>query len=251
MRSAARFLVALLGFALGLHGQSEGKWCLPDSEYKLVLASNVANLRWSLFAVSVGWSTGSVPADVAVGVTNASVTSLANTLSLRARYLTTCDMERSEYMRKLGQNEAFARLLFDVTSDDSFPAARIIAEKHPSLVPRDEPDRVLQRSPEARGLPELFRGAVNDTLQAIRKQPNAPSPYRTAAGLLLGDNVQEIQEREIPVIRPVEVNPAQMFYGKSAKEAAALIASGKPPDLLAALQQYYVRPAAAAPAARK
>src|SRR5579862_3896092 len=114
-------------------------WCAPDSEYKDVVAGSVANLRWSLFALSELPNVVKIDTDLLTGLTNASVVSLANTLSLRARYLGKCDLNEQDYFLQLGNNERFASLLLQVTSSEKFPAAGRIEEKYPQFTLRGPP----------------------------------------------------------------------------------------------------------------
>ena len=211
-------------------------WCAPDSEYKDVFAGSVANLRWSLLALSEAPNVVKIDTGLLTGLTNASVVSLANTLSLRARYLGKCDLNERDYFQQLGGNERFAALLLQVTSSDKFPAARRVEEKYPAFALRGPPIVVVG----GKRLP--LHSAITQRLQSLREESgnSRTNPYVIAANQLLGER-QAWDEREVKASGIIPADPKGPFYKRNLSEALSMIRSKDFLDLLEILRSYYSR----------
>jgi hypothetical protein len=231
-------LALLLLSALGSSAQPGGKWCATeDSGYKDVIASSIADLRWSLFALSMAADARQIPSQFLPRIADAAVISVANTLSLRANYLRTCDMEQKEYFRQLEDNEAFSSVLLHITSSEKFPALQLIREKEPTLVLSGDPLEVLA------GKKVPLQGTITQRLDLVKRESmrKRTDPYFVAASQLLGEAYVNWNEREIQGVARIQTDPKGLLYRKSLKESLALIRGNDPVKLLEEVQHYFLR----------
>jgi hypothetical protein len=233
------FAVILLLGAFGSAGvplAADQKWCLPDSPYKEVYQGSVANLRWSLFAISQLPPLPKGQELLLNGLTDASVISLANTLSLRAHYLRKCDLSSDEYFRELGYNQRFAALLLDVTSSSQFPAAERIAQKYPTLTLLSNPEDVMAALPPLHPL-------IVARLNLLKKdvEPSSTNPYFLATSQLLGENITW-KERDVEATGIISMDTTSIFYKRPIDESVSLVRSKDPTAILWNLMHYYAKP---------
>jgi hypothetical protein len=231
------FLTLLLLSALGCSAQPVGKWCAnDDSGYKDVIATSIAGLRWSLFAISMAADARQIPPEILPRITDASVISIANTLSLRANYLLKCDMEQKEYFRQLDDNQSFGSALLHITSSDKFPVGPLIREKQPALFLSGDPVDVLA------GKQVPLQTAIVRRLNQVRQESfgKRTDSYFIAAGQLLGDRNATWDEREIQAVVRIPANNKGPFYRKSFKETLGIIDGRNPLELLEEASHYYV-----------
>lgn len=229
-----RVLAALLVVLATLTGaQAAEKWCAQESEYRDVFKSTVADLRWSLFALSVFAEAGEIDKDLLKGLTNASAISLANTLSLRASYLTTCALPQKDYYQRLQENQAFATLLLRVTSSEKFPATPRIRHKSPQLILWSDPRTVIGD----KQLP--LHSVISQRLRSLRNETEGSrnSPYFIAASELLGEN-PNWDEHEVRVT-PTIFATKGVFHDKSLEDSLSLIRDKNPVNLLVDFEYYY------------
>jgi len=236
-----RFVSLGVLFLLSCLGLSAAPWdkriCAPDSQYKEVFKSNAASLRWSLFALSELTKAGKIDENLLTTLTKSSVISLANTLSLRARYLGPCNFELKDYEREIQDNEEFANLMLDVTSSERFPVADIIKSKYPSLIPWRDPQTAIA------GKEVPVHGAVQKTLDSVRREvERASNPYFIAASQLLGED-RSFDEREIQAVQTIEVNAENPLHNLSLEKALALVQNQDSVSVLKSLRWYYRKPA--------
>jgi hypothetical protein len=235
---AALFLAGQL--VLRIQASDEKNAC-EDSNYKYEFASNVANLRWSLFALSELTFDEKIDSMLATDLTNYAAISLANTLSLRASYVKKCGAEDGSYLEELRNNERFARLMVDITSSEKSPAAKRIDKEYPALALWAAPQVVIRQNK----LPPP-RGPIAERLSSLQKEagykPN--NPYSIVISRLLGKSDDYIAaERNIAVLETIPVNPKGLFYGKSLRQSLAMNQERETVGLLRSLDEYYMKPA--------
>lgn len=212
-----------------------------DSKYQYEFLSNAANLRWSLFALSQLSAVGKTDRELLKDLADGATISLANTLSLRASFVSTCGDETEAYLRDLRTNENFARVLLDITSSEEFPAAQYIQDKHPNFVLWSSPQTVLQNA----ALPPFAR-VISERLVLLQADVHGypQNPYFIATSQLLGQSSHEpFDEKKVTVLPIVPVNSAGNFYKKFHKESSKeLLANLHKQDsfgLLEDLRTYY------------
>jgi hypothetical protein len=214
--------------------QEREKWCVSDSQYGYVFSSYVTGLRRSLSAFSIMAEENKIDSSSLVRLTDNSIISLANILSLRTSYLNACDMEQKAYFKKLSDNEIFSLLMFEVTSSDNFPAASQIRRKNLNLVLAPEMAMQDKRIP----MHKIVTERLSSVKREASKFPN--NPYTIAVDRLLGSSGEkEILEKTIKFIETVPVNPEGLFYDKSTKEIFGIIKTENNTTLVQQLSNYY------------
>jgi hypothetical protein len=221
----ANILTILCAFAVRVPAQIPAGAC-PDTDkgYRTVFDGSVAKIRWSLLAVSEAKE--EVDSKLQLALTDASVISVANTLSIWGRYAQTCKINDAEQIAQLQAQEKFAEAFFDITSGGQFPTKLIVS---------GDPAAML-----AKKGPVTFSHIISNRLELWKKMGSAlpKNPYVIAAiQLSVGHAV--FDETKIQWTAPVPIQAESVLSRTDVDDVPTLSEKNKFTTLLWDLTYYY------------
>lgn len=244
----ARFGKMLLAFSLlplltsfsQAQSQPIERWCAQNSEYSAVHRSNINDLRTALVILSELGKIKVLAADSAElyrDITDASVFSLANVLSLRSDFIQGCSRNAEAYHQEMAANERFM-FLFDLAVSDKANLVRTALEKiekrHPGLF-----------APDGRGSAGItmpFNKTITQRLKKWESHGKDPKkdPLAIAASALLGRKV-ELDEHAIKPAETFKIDSefASLAYG-SLDDAFSWINNEPLPSKLKTLSRFFL-----------
>jgi hypothetical protein len=206
----------------------------PDTGYQSKFERSVANLRWSLSAVSRMPAKDRPSSDVLARIVDSSVISLANTLSVWGHYAQKCDLDDVEYIDELKPHEKFSGIFVEITSSHKFPV-----EMGPQLALLDDARAVLVANKEVLPLdPAIVYRLASWKKAASERRSDC---YLIAAASLLG-HLEPIDPRKIKITSVVRLNPENKFATLGLYESDFLASNKKTSDLFEIFQTYYAIP---------